>query len=109
MMDERLISSPPAGWVLYLLFPAISVITGTYAGMRIENRFMISSLAGIAPYILAIAASFLFLSNMDKIYFFLSIVLVYLSIQGTILIGIFYGVIGSVIGYMMSIIGWKDS
>ena len=104
MEDERLISSSPADWRLYLLFPAISVITGTIAGMRIDNRFMISAVAGAAPYILAISASFLFLSITDKIYFFFAIVPVYLSIQGIILIGIFYGVVGIVIGLFFKLL-----
>jgi len=104
MEDERLISSSPADWMLYLLFPAISVITGTIAGMRIDNRFMISAVAGAAPYILAISASFLFLSITDKIYFFFAIVPVYLSIQGIILIGIFYGVVGIVIGLFFKLL-----
>lgn len=101
LMDERLIISTPPDWMLYLLFPAISVIAGTFAGMRFKNKFMISAASGLAPFILAIAVSFLFLSISDKIIFLFSMVPLFISIPIIILISLFYGVIGSIIGCVL--------
>lgn len=101
LMDERLIISTPPDWMLYLLFPAISVIAGTFAGMRSKNKFMISAASGLAPFILAVAVSFLYLPISDKIIFLFSMVPLFICIPIIILISLFYGVIGSIIGRIL--------
>lgn len=101
LMDERLIISTPPDWMFYLLFPAISVIAGTFAGMRFNNKFLISAVSGLAPFILAVAVSFLYLSISDKIIFLFSMVPLFISIPIIILISLFYGVIGSIIGCIL--------
>ncbi|HWQ96322.1 MAG TPA: PQQ-binding-like beta-propeller repeat protein [Candidatus Methylomirabilis sp.] len=98
LMDERLLISTPPDWMLYQLFPAISVITGTFAGLKFRNNFIISAASGLAPFILAVAVSFLFLSINDKIIFLFSMVPLFISIPKIIIISLFYGVIGSIIG-----------
>ncbi len=101
LMDERLFISTPPDWMLYLLFPAISVIAGTFAGMRFNNKFLISAASGLAPFILAVAVSFLYLYISDKIIFLFSMVPLFISIPIIILISLFYGVIGSIIGSVL--------
>ena len=94
-----LIPSIDTYWVFYLLFPSISVITGTLAGMRIQNKFLIGMAAGAAPYLIALVISVVLYRSDIHWFILLLWIPIYLCI--IVLIGLVFGIVGSLLNLVL--------
>lgn len=108
---EVLIPSLDTNWVFYLLFPGISVITGTIIGMRKKNKFLIGMITGIMPFLIASGTGiFYIVQDVKLIFIFLHDYGLGIFIPMIILIiGLAFGVMGSLLNLILGIIKLGDS
>jgi len=103
-----LIPSLDTNWVFYLLFPSISVITGTIIGMRKKNTFLIGMITGIMPFLIAMGAGiFYFVQDMNLFFLFLhdfGILSIPFYLMIILILGVAFGLMGSLLNLILGII-----
>lgn len=98
-----LIPSIDTYWVFYLLFPSMSVITGTLIGTRIKNKFLTGMAAGAAPYLITLVVSVVLYRSDLHWFILLMRIPIYLCI--IFLIGLVFGVVGGLLNLVLYKIG----
>ncbi|MEA1893939.1 MAG: PQQ-binding-like beta-propeller repeat protein [Euryarchaeota archaeon] len=94
-----LIPSIDTYWIFYLLFPSVSVITGALIGTQIKNKFLIGMVAGAAPYMISLVVSVVLYRS--DIHWFILLIWIPIYLCIIFLIGLVFGVIGSLLNLVL--------